>query len=220
MKFGEKSRMSSLEIAELCEKRHDHVVRDIRNMVENLDIPISPQIWGDYTDDKGRKYPCAYLDFELTTTLMTGYRVELRHKVVKRWMELERGAGQLPQSLPEALRLAADLAEKVEVQSRQLEEARPAVEFRERYVEASSLKNIRDVAKILGIKEKTFVEMLLDWQIVFRQGRTLLPYANWQHKGYFEVKTGEKYGHAWHHTKFTPKGIAWIADRVAKKKGA
>ena len=90
MNINEEVKMSSLEIAEICGKRHDHVIRDIRNMVESIENIDCPQIWGEYKDSTGRALPCAYLDFELTTTLMTGYRVDLRHKVVQRWMELEK----------------------------------------------------------------------------------------------------------------------------------
>jgi hypothetical protein len=67
-----------------------------------------------------------------------------------------------------------------------------------------------------GTKEKDFIRYLLDSEVVFRQGRELLPFAQYHHKGFFEVKTGEKFGHAYHQTKFTPKGIAWIAGKVDK----
>lgn len=32
--------MSSRETAELCEKRHDHVMRDIRNMLDEIDLDM------------------------------------------------------------------------------------------------------------------------------------------------------------------------------------
>ena len=83
-------KMNSLEIAKLCKKRHDHVMRDIRNMIESIGLNESPQIWGRYKDSKGQYQPCAYLEFDLLMTLLTGYRVELRHKVICRWMELEK----------------------------------------------------------------------------------------------------------------------------------
>ena len=43
------STMSSREIAELCGKRHDNVMTDIRNMLELLKIQ-SPEFLGDYKD--------------------------------------------------------------------------------------------------------------------------------------------------------------------------
>lgn len=104
--------MSSREIAQLCEKRHDHVMRDVRLMLEELEIQ-SPHFWGDYTDGKGRTYPCFYLPKDLTLTLIAGYNVKLRKRIIDRWQELEaKQAVQLPQTFAEALRLAADLEEQ------------------------------------------------------------------------------------------------------------
>ncbi|MGX8941558.1 Rha family transcriptional regulator [Symbiopectobacterium sp. Eva_TO] len=105
--------MSSREIAELTGKRHDHVLRDCRKMLEALNIQ-SPQIWGDYQDSSGRIYQEALLDQDLTMTLVMGYSIELRHKVAKRWRELEEQAKKpaIPQTYPDALRLAAELAEE------------------------------------------------------------------------------------------------------------
>ena len=104
--------MSSVEIAQLCEKRHDHVMRDVRLMLEELEIQ-SPHFWGDYTDSKGRTYPCFYLPKDLTLTLIAGYNVKLRKRIIDRWQELEaKQTVQLPQTFAEALRLAADLEEQ------------------------------------------------------------------------------------------------------------
>lgn len=49
---------------------------------------------------------------DLTITLVSGYNVQMRHRIVMRWQELESKVSQpaIPQSLPEALRLAADVA--------------------------------------------------------------------------------------------------------------
>ena len=44
--------MSSRDIAKLTGKRHDHVLRDVRNMLESLNIQ-STHFWGDYKDSKG-----------------------------------------------------------------------------------------------------------------------------------------------------------------------
>ncbi|WP_458736958.1 phage antirepressor KilAC domain-containing protein [Pseudomonas chlororaphis] len=80
--------MSSREIAELTGKRHDHVMRDIRNMLSELQI-TDPKFGGTYLDGSGRSMPCFHLDRELTETLVTGYSIPLRHKVIRRLHELE-----------------------------------------------------------------------------------------------------------------------------------
>ena len=80
--------MSSREIAKLTGKRHDHVLRDIRNMFESLDIQ-SPQNWVDYKDSKGRIFQECNLPKRETLILVSGYSVTLRAKIIDRWAYLE-----------------------------------------------------------------------------------------------------------------------------------
>lgn len=80
--------MSSIEISELTGKQLSHVHRDIRAMLDALkDDPVL----GHVREDKdARGYTTAFhLDRELTDTLLTGYSVPMRRKVVARWHELE-----------------------------------------------------------------------------------------------------------------------------------
>lgn len=48
-----------------------------------------------YKDTTGRTLPAFSLPRDLTITLISGYSIPLRHKVVTRWMELEAG-GKTP----------------------------------------------------------------------------------------------------------------------------
>lgn len=110
---GKTLTMSSREIAELTGKRHDHVKRDIEKMLTELEKDI-PSFGAIYLDSRSREQVEYHLDRELTETLITGYSIKLRHKVILRLHELEQlaSAPVIPQTLPEALRLAADLAEQ------------------------------------------------------------------------------------------------------------
>ena len=80
--------MSSREIAELCEKRHDHVLRDTANMLSELEI-AAPKFGGSYIGADGTQRPCFNLPKNLTLTLVSGYNVQLRKRIIDRWMELE-----------------------------------------------------------------------------------------------------------------------------------
>lgn len=80
--------MTSREIAELTGKRHPDVRRDIRNMLEALKKDVS-SFAHIYTDSAGREQEEYHLDRELTLTLVSGYDIPLRHRVVSRLAELE-----------------------------------------------------------------------------------------------------------------------------------
>lgn len=84
------TKMSSREIASITGKLHKNVMADCRNVFESLNLQ-SADFSADYQDDKGRTYQEYWLDQDLTMTLMMGYSIPLRHKVAKRWRQLEAG---------------------------------------------------------------------------------------------------------------------------------
>lgn len=94
---NETKTMSSLEIAELTGKRHDHVMEDIRKMLEELELDI-PTFRGIYKDSMNRKQSMFNLDKELTLTLVSGYSIKLRNSIIKRWEELEQAIDAIAES--------------------------------------------------------------------------------------------------------------------------
>lgn len=81
--------MSSKEIASVTRKAHKHVIRDIREMIADLekDGPVLGHL-SELKDSRGYT-TCFHLDRDLTDTLMTGYSARMRYAVVRRWRELE-----------------------------------------------------------------------------------------------------------------------------------
>jgi len=216
--------MSSTEIAELTGKQHKHVIRDIREMLDALEK--DGPVLGHVREDKdGRGYTVNFhLDKELTETLLTGYSVPLRRKVVHRLHELEddikpRVIATLPDfSNPAAA--ARAWAEQFELQqaaNQALAIAAPKVKFVDKYVESTGLKGFRQTAKLLGANEARFREFLLDKKIMYRMGGEWQTYAQHINAGRFDVKTGTSdSGHAFNQTKFTPKGVTWVAGLWAQ----
>lgn len=103
------TKMSSREIAKLTGKQHKHVLEDCRKMFDALHFQ-SAKFSADYKDERGRTYQEFWLDQDLTLTLMTGYSIPLRHKVAKRWRQLESGEAMPKKSgsyLPEYRRARA-----------------------------------------------------------------------------------------------------------------
>ncbi|ANY85961.1 Rha family transcriptional regulator [Pseudomonas putida] len=114
---GDAVTMTSQEIAGLTEKLHKNVIRDIREMLEALEKDGS-DLSHVREDLDARGYTENFhLNRELTETLITGYSIPLRHKVIRRLHELEqqvvqRNAFEVPRTRADALRLAADLEEQ------------------------------------------------------------------------------------------------------------
>jgi phage regulator Rha-like protein len=130
---GDSVTMSSREIAELTDKRHDHVMRDIRNMLSELKI-TDPKFGGTYLDGTGRSLPCFHLDRELTETLVTGYSIPLRHKVIRRLHDLEDQAAR-PMTQAEITAANANHLVAVERQQREQQVALERIETRVSNVE-------------------------------------------------------------------------------------
>ena len=86
--------MSSRDIAELCDKRHDHVMRDIRMMLDELSL--SPylgyeenqtlRILYDAHTKRAREYHLPRRECDI---LIAGYSIKYRAAIVDRWRELE-----------------------------------------------------------------------------------------------------------------------------------
>ena len=107
--------MSSREIAELTGKRHTDVMRDIRNMLAQLEVG-ERRFASSYFSDQNKELPCFNLDRIHVECLLTGYSIPLRMKVLERLSALEQqNAGPaIPSSFADALRLAADQQEQIQ----------------------------------------------------------------------------------------------------------
>lgn len=100
--------MSSLEIAGLTGKQHQHVLRDIRKMLEALgETDTFVQNWTKVSSGNGRPLEVVKLPKRETLVLVTGYSVEMRARIIDRWQELEtvvaEAAGSLSVMPPEVL---------------------------------------------------------------------------------------------------------------------
>ena len=124
----------------------------------------------------------------------------------------------IPQTYAQALLEAGRLALQVEQQEAALALAAPKVEFVDNYVQASTGSlGFRQVCKLLKAKEPAFREFLLAEKIMYYLGGTLTAHQNHLDAGRFEVKTGVANSeHAYSSTKFSAKGVTWVAGEWAK----
>ena len=216
--------MSSRDIAELTGKDHRHVLRDLDVLRGQLGTMFagSAQTWTH--PQNSQRYPEYVLDKDTTLCLVAGYDAVVRMRIIKRWQELEaQQAPKLPQTMAQALRLAAEQAEQIEAQQEELALAAPKVAFVDRYVAATSgEKGFREVCKLLGANELEFSEFLVRAKIMYRLAGKMTPHAEHLAAGRFKVKTGTAplNEHAYAQAKFTPKGVEWIAGLWGQHKAA
>lgn len=125
-------RISSIEISELTNKNHAHIMRDIRNLIEQ-GVSESNFGLGSYSDKNNQTRPMYLLTKKGSLILASGYDALLREKIIDRWEELELKekeiASQIPSNFAQALRLAAQQAEELERQQALLKEQAPKVLF-------------------------------------------------------------------------------------------
>ncbi len=128
--------MSSREIAELTGKRHDHVMRDIRNMIIELCGEEGlPTFGGSYINSQNKEQPCFNLPKRETLILVSGYSIELRARIIDRWQELE-GQTTKSLSLGEFLVQQAQMLLEIERKQQRLEAEQKQQNLRLQSVEA------------------------------------------------------------------------------------
>lgn len=202
--------MTSQDIADLVESRHDKVKQSIERLAARGTIQLPPL--GEVKNHLGQSVSVYQVGKRDSYIVVAQLSPEFTARLVDRWQELENQT-RIPQNLPDALRLAADLAEEKLQLENQLAIAAPKVHFVDSYVNATVSLGFRETCKLLHIKEPAFRKFLLDSEIMYLLAGKLTPYAQHIDAGRFTVKTGENQtnGHAFTQNKFTPKGIQWIA---------
>ncbi|MDG6340397.1 phage regulatory protein/antirepressor Ant [Glaesserella parasuis] len=210
--------MSSREIADICGKRHDHVMADIRKMLDELNLN-APDFSGTFKTAQGNEYQCFFLPKREVMILVSGYRIDLRAKIIDRLEELENQQ-KLPSNYLQALKALVESEEEKQTLLLENQIMKPKADFVDHYVEVGTSKSLRETAKILNFPEKMMIECLLRDRVLYRQSGNLLPYQTVHSKELFTVKTGTaEHGHNFTQTRVTGKGIEWIAQRYASELG-
>ena len=125
-------------------------------------------------------------------------------------------AGQESMTAEELMAKALLVAKKTieekeaELSRRQVENAimAPKADYFDELVERNTLTNFRETAKQLGVKQKAFINFLMERKFIYRDKRgKLLPYAD-KNDGLFEVKECFNNATQWAGTQtlVTPKG--------------
>lgn len=94
------------------------------------------------------------------------------------------------------------------------------IEYVDRFINASSgNKGFRATAKILRANEYEFRLFLLENRVMYRLAGEWVPYSNHVAAGRLDVRSGvSREGHVYLESRFTPKGVYWVAGLWAQHK--
>lgn len=210
--------MSSREIAELCKKEHKNVLRVIRELIDAqiLVAQIEPLKF----EYRGQQFDYYELHKRDSMVVVARLSPEFMAAVVDRWQELEAQVAKpvfiIPQSLPDALRLAADLAEQKAILESKVQQDAPKVQFHDHVTEAVNCQTIAEVAKVMRTGEIRLFRWLREQGFLMADNK---PYQQYIDRGYFRVVEGKytnkKHGdsHTYTRTLITGKGFAFIQKR-------
>lgn len=222
MQVNNDKRMSSREMADLCAKPHDNVLKLVRSLIEKGIVKnTTPHQY--MHEQNGQQYTHFLSDQRDSLVIVARLSPEFTAAVIDRWQELEAQASApvIPQTLSQALRLAADQADLIDKQNERLALAEPKAAALDVIDSAMGSLNVRDTAKALGIPQNKFVDWCLGHDWMYRDKRNKLKMSSIRMKqGFMEERAVTYQGNsnervATTQPLFTPKGLTHLAKTFA-----
>ena len=230
--------VSSRDVARVFEKDHKDVLKSIRN------LGCSPGFNGrnfapvEYLDAKGESRPEYLLTLDGFTILAMGYNGEKAMTFKEAYIEeFRRMEGELkyreikqrwniPETLPDALRLAADLAKGKEEAERRVKLLSPKAEAWDATCEEGTEMSLQAVGKEferLGMGPRKIFDFLARQGIIYRLDGCWVPIQAHVERGRFRMKRVNILIHGEPKTVLktlvTPKGRDYIAGLIGQKGG-
>ena len=198
--------MTSIEIADLVNSRHDSVKRTIERLVSSFSISKPPLVDGEKSAN-GTTVKHYLIGKRDSYVIVAQLSPEFTAALVDRWQELEaKEQFKIPQTMGEALQLAADQAKQLELQA-------PMIEVYDKLANRKNDVSTTTLAKQLGVsairlnrwlKAKGFKCLFKDYPSA--------KYADW----FNVVGDVSAVGHEFTQCLITPKGQIEIAKRFEK----
>lgn len=211
--------MTSIDVSALTGSRHDKVRLSIERLAKSgvIQLPPMGEVDNNQSLSPNRKTKVYVFSGEKgkrdSIIVVAQLCPEFTARLVDRWQELEQGlALSIPQSLPDALRFAADLAEQKAIADQKLLEAAPKVQFFDAVVARTTLMTATQVGQKLGLSAIKLNQALESFDVYnggVKRGRV---FKQWFiDAGHGELKQTEQ---GFSQPLFTPSGEAWVVERL------
>src|SRR5574344_1000997 len=153
---GENGRVltDSIRVAKTFSKEHKRVMQDIRELTCSDEFRRHNFVQSSYFNNQNKEQPMYIMTEDGFTFLAMGYTgkkaSKFKEEYIKQFNDMKKELDnenkskfQIPQTLSEALYLAASQAKQIEEQNKQLEEQKPKVEFFNQVTDSTDRKSTR-----------------------------------------------------------------------------
>ncbi|ELT5937326.1 phage antirepressor KilAC domain-containing protein [Escherichia coli] len=169
----------------------------------------------------GRSFEVITMTYKQALRVAARESKAVRRSLIDKLEELQQANSptpSIPQTLPEALRLAAELAEQKMQLEQQLVAAAPKVDFADRVSAANGIL-IGNFAKVVGLKQNALFSWLRQNGILIASGgRKNVPFQQYINAGYFTVKEVVLDDEDGYQIRLTPqltgKGQQWLTRKL------
>ena len=195
---------TSLKIAEVFGKRHDNVVRDIK------ELSCSPQFnalnfeESSYTNAQNKQLPMFQITKDGFAFLVMGYTGEKaaqfkeqfiaefnnREAMLKSDEYILMRSQEILQRKMNALQESLQKKEvQIELQEGIIKQQAPKVEYHDTVLQAQGTILSNVIAKEMGMSARTLNKILHDKKVIYKQGDTWVLYQRYQNEGLAKTKT-------------------------------
>lgn len=171
--FNQELQMTSLEISELVQKRHDNVKRTIESLAESKVITLPQTEETSFLNTIGRTQHTQVYVFTGeqgkldSITVVAQLCPEFTATLVKRWYELE---SKKPTALSrmDLIQLALQAEQENQALRGQVAILEPKAKGLDRIADCTNVLGIRESAKVLKIGQNLLVQYLIDHKVIYR----------------------------------------------------
>ena len=208
--------MSSRELAQLCDKEHRNVLRDIDLLNEtytHMGLPKIEQGYYTHPSTGSQQHREFLLTKEQSIDLVTGYRADIRIRINRRWAELEaqNNSPALPNFTDPAEAAIAWANEYKAKQALAIENQtlKPKADAYDRFLDSDGLMTSGVIGKLLGYKSaQEFNDAIHAKGVAFKSSGVWQFYASFKDK-----HIGKMVG--WEREEFNKAGVTLKWKTVA-----
>lgn len=189
----------SLTVAETFNKRHDNVMKDIREIGCSKEFNLLNFEEVEYQDSKNRTYTKYLITQDGFTLLAMGYTgqkaMEFKEKYIKEFRRMESQLNQLTSpsyAIEDPIERAKKWIEeqqKVQMLEQRVNEYEPKITYLDQILKSKNTVTITQIAKDYGLSGQELNKILNEEKVQYKLNSQWLLYRKYQDKGYTKSQT-------------------------------